>query len=207
MHSCCCSSSSHSRRCKETPPYSRRTLSASGLACPTSIVPSSIAATTFIVGRIAVSSCRKHNAILTTIPNSSSVAFPSSLGSASSKYLPFSCFSKSHFKCLTGITKATSVDYCSSLYCYTRHGIVFKPEEARLSTTLQPLVPPVSKTTDKSRNIAHARRAIEEAASKGAQLVLFPVPNFTRKKKIPCISQGICIFLLPSNSGKQEPTS
>ncbi|PKU77998.1 Nitrilase 1 [Dendrobium catenatum] len=61
---------------------------------------------------------------------------------------------------------------------------VFKPEEARLPTALQPPVPPVSKfkialcqlsvTADKSRNIAHARRAIEEAASKGAQLVLLP---------------------------------
>ncbi|KAL0906883.1 hypothetical protein M5K25_025413 [Dendrobium thyrsiflorum] len=60
----------------------------------------------------------------------------------------------------------------------------FKPEEARLPTALQPPVPPVSKfkialcqlsvTADKSRNIAHARRAIEEAASKGAQLVLLP---------------------------------
>ncbi|KAH0450135.1 hypothetical protein IEQ34_020827 [Dendrobium chrysotoxum] len=60
----------------------------------------------------------------------------------------------------------------------------FKPEEARLPTALQPPVPPVSKfkialcqlsvTADKSRNITHARRAIEEAASKGAQLVLLP---------------------------------
>lgn len=33
----------------------------------------------------------------------------------------------------------------------------------------------LSVTADKSRNIAHARRAIEEAASKGAQLVLLPV--------------------------------
>lgn len=33
----------------------------------------------------------------------------------------------------------------------------------------------LSVTADKSRNIAHARRAIEEAASKGARLVLLPV--------------------------------
>ena len=33
-------------------------------------------------------------------------------------------------------------------------------------------------TADKERNIAHARRAIEEAAEKGAQLVLLPVGFF-----------------------------
>lgn len=30
-------------------------------------------------------------------------------------------------------------------------------------------------TADKERNIAHARKAIEEAAGKGAELVLLPV--------------------------------
>lgn len=34
-------------------------------------------------------------------------------------------------------------------------------------------------TTDKSRNIFHAREAIEEAANKGAQLVLLPVSILT----------------------------
>ena len=33
-------------------------------------------------------------------------------------------------------------------------------------------------TADKERNIAHARSAIEEAAEKGAQLVLLPVSFF-----------------------------
>lgn len=33
----------------------------------------------------------------------------------------------------------------------------------------------LSVTADKERNIAHARKAIEDAAGKGAQLVLLPV--------------------------------
>lgn len=33
----------------------------------------------------------------------------------------------------------------------------------------------LSVTADKERNIAHARKAIEEAAKKGAQLVVLPV--------------------------------
>ncbi|KAG0489179.1 hypothetical protein HPP92_007990 [Vanilla planifolia] len=58
------------------------------------------------------------------------------------------------------------------------------PEEARFPPALQPPVPLVSKfkialcqllvTADKKRNIAHARWAIEQAAAKGAQLVLLP---------------------------------
>lgn len=32
-------------------------------------------------------------------------------------------------------------------------------------------------TADKERNIAHARKAIEEAAGKGAQLVVLPVSS------------------------------
>lgn len=35
----------------------------------------------------------------------------------------------------------------------------------------------LSVTADKERNIAHARRAIEDAAEKGARLVLLPVSN------------------------------
>ena len=34
-------------------------------------------------------------------------------------------------------------------------------------------------TPDKERNIAHARKAIEEAASKGAQLVMLPVSFYS----------------------------
>ncbi|KAG6493663.1 hypothetical protein ZIOFF_048656 [Zingiber officinale] len=59
-----------------------------------------------------------------------------------------------------------------------------KAEDARVPPALQLAPPPVSKfkialcqlsvTPDKDRNIAHARKAIEEAASKGAQLVLLP---------------------------------
>ncbi|XP_074579411.1 omega-amidase, chloroplastic-like [Curcuma longa] len=60
----------------------------------------------------------------------------------------------------------------------------YKPEEARVPPELQLPVPPVSKfkialcqlsvTPDKDRNITRARKAIEEAASKDAQLVLLP---------------------------------
>ncbi|XP_059633197.1 omega-amidase, chloroplastic-like isoform X3 [Cornus florida] len=60
----------------------------------------------------------------------------------------------------------------------------FKPDEARVPPALPLPTPPVTKfkialcqlsvTTDKERNIIHARKAIEEAAEKGAQLVLLP---------------------------------
>ncbi|PSS20784.1 Omega-amidase [Actinidia chinensis var. chinensis] len=60
----------------------------------------------------------------------------------------------------------------------------FKPEEARVPPVVALPTPPLTKfkialcqllmTTDKERNIAHARKAIEEAANKGAQLVLLP---------------------------------
>ncbi|XP_077236311.1 nitrilase/cyanide hydratase and apolipoprotein N-acyltransferase family protein [Tasmannia lanceolata] len=60
----------------------------------------------------------------------------------------------------------------------------YKPEEARVPPALQLPPPPISKfkialcqlsvTPDKERNIAHARKAIEEATEKGAQLVLLP---------------------------------
>ncbi|KAL8235155.1 hypothetical protein R6Q59_021255 [Mikania micrantha] len=60
----------------------------------------------------------------------------------------------------------------------------FSPEKARDPPAVELPVPPVSKfkiglcqlsvTADKERNIAHARLAIEEAAEKGAKLVLLP---------------------------------
>ncbi|KAF6144798.1 hypothetical protein GIB67_036261 [Kingdonia uniflora] len=60
----------------------------------------------------------------------------------------------------------------------------YKPEQARVPPAVQLPVPPVTKfkialcqlsvTDDKERNIVHARKAIEEAAEKGAQLVLLP---------------------------------
>ncbi|XP_010273946.1 PREDICTED: omega-amidase, chloroplastic-like [Nelumbo nucifera] len=60
----------------------------------------------------------------------------------------------------------------------------YKPEQARVPPALPLPVLPVTKfkialcqlavTADKERNIAHARSAIEEAAEKGAQLVLLP---------------------------------
>ncbi|WZZ91505.1 omega-amidase, chloroplastic isoform X1 [Brassica napus] len=58
----------------------------------------------------------------------------------------------------------------------------FKPEQARVPSALPLPAPPLTKfnmglcqlsvTTDKKRNISHAKDAIEEAASKGAKLVL-----------------------------------
>nr|GMC49401.1 omega-amidase, chloroplastic-like [Ipomoea batatas] len=60
----------------------------------------------------------------------------------------------------------------------------FKPEQARVPPAVQLPTPPVSKfkiglcqlsvTADKERNIAHARTAIEEAAEKGAKLIVLP---------------------------------
>ncbi|EOY30005.1 Nitrilase/cyanide hydratase and apolipoprotein N-acyltransferase family protein isoform 2 [Theobroma cacao] len=60
----------------------------------------------------------------------------------------------------------------------------FKHEQARAPPSIPLPIPPVSKfkiglcqlsvTPDKERNIEHARKAIEEAAQKGAQLVLLP---------------------------------
>ncbi|PWZ57741.1 Omega-amidase, chloroplastic [Zea mays] len=60
----------------------------------------------------------------------------------------------------------------------------FRPEEARSPPALELPTPPLSKfkvalcqlsvTADKNRNIAHARAAIEKAASEGAKLVLLP---------------------------------
>ncbi|KAL9149763.1 hypothetical protein ABFS82_12G126700 [Erythranthe guttata] len=57
-------------------------------------------------------------------------------------------------------------------------------DEARVPPAIPPPTPPVTKfkialcqlsvTADKERNIAHARQVIEEAAGKGAQLILLP---------------------------------
>ncbi|ONK67860.1 uncharacterized protein A4U43_C05F4560 [Asparagus officinalis] len=60
----------------------------------------------------------------------------------------------------------------------------YKPEQARVPPVLPSPPPPISKfkialcqlfvTTDKERNIAHTRKAIEEVAGKGDELVLLP---------------------------------
>ncbi|KAL0545483.1 hypothetical protein IC582_015368 [Cucumis melo] len=60
----------------------------------------------------------------------------------------------------------------------------FNPEQARSPPALPLSIPPVTKfkialcqlavTADKQRNIEHARKAIEEAVEKGAQLVVLP---------------------------------
>ncbi|KAL8035984.1 hypothetical protein ABFX02_12G130000 [Erythranthe guttata] len=63
-------------------------------------------------------------------------------------------------------------------------GSDFNPDEARVPPAIPPPTPPVTKfkialcqlsvTANKERNIAHARQVIEEAAGKGAQLILLP---------------------------------
>ncbi|XP_073034167.1 omega-amidase, chloroplastic-like [Primulina eburnea] len=60
----------------------------------------------------------------------------------------------------------------------------FKPEEARIPPEIPLSIPPITKfkialcqlsvTANKERNIVHARQVIEEAARKGAQLILLP---------------------------------
>ncbi|CAA2989688.1 omega-amidase, chloroplastic [Olea europaea subsp. europaea] len=60
----------------------------------------------------------------------------------------------------------------------------FKAEDARIPPAIPLPTPPISKfkialcqlyvTSDKDRNVAHARETIEEAARKGAQLILLP---------------------------------
>lgn len=47
----------------------------------------------------------------------------------------------------------------------------------------------LSVTTDKERNIAHAQEAIEDAADKGAQLILLPVSFFYFLKMVAELSQ------------------
>ncbi|XP_034198660.1 omega-amidase, chloroplastic isoform X3 [Prunus dulcis] len=64
----------------------------------------------------------------------------------------------------------------------------YKPEASRVPPALPLPTPPVTKfkiglcqlavTADKERNIAHGRKAIEDAAAKGAQLVLLPIHLF-----------------------------
>ncbi|XP_015572979.2 omega-amidase, chloroplastic [Ricinus communis] len=96
-----------------------------------------------------------------------------SLFSPSSKPITNNCnfhnFSK-HFKINTSIRPIMSAS--------------FNPEQARSPPALPLPTPPLTKfkiglcqllvTPDKAKNIAHARKAIEEAAAKGAKLVLLP---------------------------------
>ncbi|PKA47159.1 N-carbamoylputrescine amidase [Apostasia shenzhenica] len=72
----------------------------------------------------------------------------------------------------------------SSLRTVFAMASAFKTEESRFPPAVQLPIPSVSKfkialcqlsvTADKARNIAHARKAIEAAAEKGARLVLLP---------------------------------
>ncbi|KAH6806617.1 Nitrilase/cyanide hydratase and apolipoprotein N-acyltransferase family protein [Perilla frutescens var. frutescens] len=57
----------------------------------------------------------------------------------------------------------------------------FKPEEARVPHAIPPPIPPfkialcqLAVTADKEKNIVHARQVIEDAAGKGAKLILLP---------------------------------
>ncbi|XP_019188910.1 PREDICTED: omega-amidase, chloroplastic-like isoform X3 [Ipomoea nil] len=88
-----------------------------------------------------------------------------------------SLLSKLHNPARIGITLAVSASASSM-------AASFKPEQARVPPAIQLPTPPVTKfkiglcqlsvTADKERNIAHARTAIEEAAEKGAKLIVLP---------------------------------
>ncbi|XP_050127232.1 omega-amidase, chloroplastic-like [Malus sylvestris] len=79
---------------------------------------------------------------------------------------------------LSGKSRTRSVNFSSVM------ASAYKPEEARVPPDLPLPTPPVTKaifalcqlsvTPDKERNISHARKAIEDAAAKGAQLVVLP---------------------------------
>nr|XP_008393600.2 omega-amidase, chloroplastic [Malus domestica] len=79
---------------------------------------------------------------------------------------------------LSGKSQTRSVNLSSVM------ASAYKPEEARVPPALPLPTPPVTKfkialcqlsvTPDKERNISHARKAIEDAAAKGAQLVVLP---------------------------------
>ncbi|KAL0372213.1 UNVERIFIED_CONTAM: Omega-amidase, chloroplastic [Sesamum calycinum] len=85
--------------------------------------------------------------------------------------------SNTHFpkSTLTTLTASASVSSMASS---------FYPEKARVPPAAQPPAPPITKfkialcqlkvTADKERNILHARTAVEEAAEKGAKLVVLP---------------------------------
>ncbi|KAI3447187.1 hypothetical protein Pfo_003852 [Paulownia fortunei] len=80
----------------------------------------------------------------------------------------------------SGTTPIRSVSSATT----TIMGSEFKPEEARVPPAIPPPTPPVTKfkialcqlsvTVDKEKNIAHTRQVIEDAAGKGAQLILLP---------------------------------
>ncbi|KAJ9168174.1 hypothetical protein P3X46_019733 [Hevea brasiliensis] len=89
------------------------------------------------------------------------------------------------------IKKNTTCDFINLNHKFKFHSSLapimassFKPEQARAPPAVPLPTPPVTKfkiglcqllvTADKDRNIAHARKAIEEAAGKGAQLVVLP---------------------------------
>lgn len=81
---------------------------------------------------------------------------------------------------LVNITSARTITCASA----SSMASSFSPEKARVPPAIELPVPLISKfkiglcqlsvTADKERNIAHARLAIEEAAEKGAKLVLLP---------------------------------
>ncbi|GMG99153.1 hypothetical protein Nepgr_000993 [Nepenthes gracilis] len=80
--------------------------------------------------------------------------------------------------------KRNEMKLVGPLQCSSTMTSPFKPEQARAPPALQLPTPPISQfkialcqllvTADKERNIAHARKAIEEAVEKGAKLVVLP---------------------------------
>ncbi|GAB2285904.1 Omega-amidase, chloroplastic [Dionaea muscipula] len=75
-------------------------------------------------------------------------------------------------------------NWASSRCSATMASSSFKPDQARVPPAVQLPTPPITQfkiglcqlfvTADKERNIVHAKKAIEEAAGKGAKLVLLP---------------------------------
>ncbi|KAK2644985.1 hypothetical protein Ddye_020180, partial [Dipteronia dyeriana] len=85
------------------------------------------------------------------------------------------------------IRTTTSLTKNNSSFAPTIMASSFKPEHARAPPALPLPAPPLTKfkiwlcqlsvTADKERNIAHARKAIEEAVEKSAKHVLLPVED------------------------------
>ncbi|XP_074286862.1 omega-amidase, chloroplastic isoform X2 [Silene latifolia] len=99
----------------------------------------------------------------------------SKLSQSSHRFICYNHFWKTHFnksKLFTSLKRSSTM--ASS----------FNPEKARVPPVIQLPTPPITKfkialcqllvTADKMRNIDHARKAIEDAAQKGAKLVLLP---------------------------------
>ncbi|KAM7507449.1 hypothetical protein LguiA_017902 [Lonicera macranthoides] len=124
--------------------------------------------------------------IAATLASSSSNPTTTSLvqSSASRSILNSASSFLFHRRSLLPISSSSSSTSIRTTTTASMSSSSFKPEQARVPPAVQLPIPPITKfkiglcqlsvTADKERNIAHARRAIEEAAEKGAQLVVLP---------------------------------